>query len=703
MNRVRRLNGTVIISHEILAAARPNQVKRAMAGLAGAEVHLVYSARDLARQIPAEWQEGIKHQRKQAFSGFLSKVQTARADQAEHVVLAGAEPARRAQPLEQGPAAGARAPGDRAAGGRAARPAVAALLPGVRHRPGLGAGGERPGERLDRRRRDHAAAPAQPPAAARRAALGGVPPAGPRAGRAPDAGAAPRHGQGDAAAGGVPVGRRGRRRVDRVGRRLRHRRDRRRRGPPPGAARGRPALGRTPTARAAPRWSTPRSTRSSRWPWRRRTGPTRTSRSPPGSAARPVGCGASDALRAGGLVLDRAPARPAAATPWSAWVERRPRGDARRPAGLDDARRRPARARPTAGPAAAGDARPGRRRLHGGSPTWCSAGPVRAAACAQQPLSWPAPARARAAFGAPPVDPADVPVDELVRVGVGALTELLLRRPADAPEPPTAARRRLLTRTPAFTLAGAPVTTSVVRRGWRRPATSRAAARPRVRAARRAASTSPSRRSGRRGCSAAPRCAGPASWSAGPAGASCRRRRTCPALARLWAERVGPERGARLLAAGRPGDGDPRRRPARSTSTRRRAGRCATRAGATCPRPPSTSSAGSTRCSTCGRRRRAARGRASGRWCADARRRPGTRHPLDRARAVPGLGRDAGRADRRGAARRRLPCARRSGPGRPPVRGRCPRARGSPTCWTSLLDACLRPGRAGATRKAEQR
>ena len=78
MNRVRRLNGTVIVSHEILAAARTNQVKRAMASLEGAEVHLVYSARDLARQIPAEWQEGIKHQRRQAYSAFLSKVQSSR-------------------------------------------------------------------------------------------------------------------------------------------------------------------------------------------------------------------------------------------------------------------------------------------------------------------------------------------------------------------------------------------------------------------------------------------------------------------------------------------------------------------------------------------------------------------------------------------------------------------------------------------------
>ena len=78
VNRVRRLNGKVIVSHEILAAARATQVKRAMTGLRGAEVHLVYSARDLARQIPAEWQEGIKHQRKQGFGGFLTQVQGSR-------------------------------------------------------------------------------------------------------------------------------------------------------------------------------------------------------------------------------------------------------------------------------------------------------------------------------------------------------------------------------------------------------------------------------------------------------------------------------------------------------------------------------------------------------------------------------------------------------------------------------------------------
>ena len=78
MDRVRRHDGTVIVSHEILAGARPAQIRKAMADLADSEVHLVYSARDLARQIPAEWQEGIKHRRRRSFARFLTQVQNAR-------------------------------------------------------------------------------------------------------------------------------------------------------------------------------------------------------------------------------------------------------------------------------------------------------------------------------------------------------------------------------------------------------------------------------------------------------------------------------------------------------------------------------------------------------------------------------------------------------------------------------------------------
>jgi hypothetical protein len=82
MRRVHRHAGSVVVSHEILAAAKPKQVRRVMRDLQGDEVHLVYSARDLARQIPAEWQEGVKHRRGRGFSSFLKTVQTSRRDHA---------------------------------------------------------------------------------------------------------------------------------------------------------------------------------------------------------------------------------------------------------------------------------------------------------------------------------------------------------------------------------------------------------------------------------------------------------------------------------------------------------------------------------------------------------------------------------------------------------------------------------------------
>jgi len=78
VDRVNRHDGTVIVSHEILAGARAQQVRRAMDDFRDAEVHLVYSARDLARQIPAEWQEGVKHRRRRTFARFLRQVQNAR-------------------------------------------------------------------------------------------------------------------------------------------------------------------------------------------------------------------------------------------------------------------------------------------------------------------------------------------------------------------------------------------------------------------------------------------------------------------------------------------------------------------------------------------------------------------------------------------------------------------------------------------------
>jgi hypothetical protein len=71
VKRIRRKSGSVIVSHEILAPAHDETVARAMADLSGSEVHIVYSARDLGRAIPAAWQESIKQGRKWTYRKFL--------------------------------------------------------------------------------------------------------------------------------------------------------------------------------------------------------------------------------------------------------------------------------------------------------------------------------------------------------------------------------------------------------------------------------------------------------------------------------------------------------------------------------------------------------------------------------------------------------------------------------------------------------
>jgi hypothetical protein len=153
-----------------------------------------------------------------------------------------------------------------------------------------------------------------------------------------------------------------------------------------------------------------------------------------------------DHLRAGGT------------TPWLEWLRTAPAD-----AGADHAGRGPVpgaaqlelvrrlAGRRTGGRAGPGFADLADRALRRSGP---GRGPARL------PLLWPDEDRPRR-VGAPPTDPAAVPADELARVGVGLLAELLAARPAPAVDEPAAARRRLWAR--AFHLAGAPVTTAHVR------------------------------------------------------------------------------------------------------------------------------------------------------------------------------------------------------------------------------------------------
>jgi hypothetical protein len=78
VRRVRRASGTAIISHEILAPAAPAHVARLKSDLADSEIHIVYSARDLARQAPAGWQESVKQGRRWRYGRYLSRVRQGR-------------------------------------------------------------------------------------------------------------------------------------------------------------------------------------------------------------------------------------------------------------------------------------------------------------------------------------------------------------------------------------------------------------------------------------------------------------------------------------------------------------------------------------------------------------------------------------------------------------------------------------------------
>lgn len=74
VRRARRARGNVVISHEILAGAKSSAAARALQELSFGEVHVIYTARDVARQVAAEWQEQLKHQRKVNFKTFLKQV-----------------------------------------------------------------------------------------------------------------------------------------------------------------------------------------------------------------------------------------------------------------------------------------------------------------------------------------------------------------------------------------------------------------------------------------------------------------------------------------------------------------------------------------------------------------------------------------------------------------------------------------------------
>lgn len=70
--------GDALISHELFSPAAPERADAALRRLeeTAGEVHVVLTARDLVRQIPAEWQQRTKHGRSQTYADFLDEIRT---------------------------------------------------------------------------------------------------------------------------------------------------------------------------------------------------------------------------------------------------------------------------------------------------------------------------------------------------------------------------------------------------------------------------------------------------------------------------------------------------------------------------------------------------------------------------------------------------------------------------------------------------
>jgi len=74
VREIRRWHGPAIISQEMFSLARPAHIRRALRDLEFADVHVVFTARDMARQLPSVWQEWVKNRSTATFAEFLAAV-----------------------------------------------------------------------------------------------------------------------------------------------------------------------------------------------------------------------------------------------------------------------------------------------------------------------------------------------------------------------------------------------------------------------------------------------------------------------------------------------------------------------------------------------------------------------------------------------------------------------------------------------------
>ncbi|MGU3293911.1 sulfotransferase family protein [Williamsia sp. M5A3_1d] len=72
--QMRAWPGTSLVSHELFATATSEQVRRVLGDLDFADVHVVATVRDLARQLPSVWQENVKNQHTSTLGEFIESL-----------------------------------------------------------------------------------------------------------------------------------------------------------------------------------------------------------------------------------------------------------------------------------------------------------------------------------------------------------------------------------------------------------------------------------------------------------------------------------------------------------------------------------------------------------------------------------------------------------------------------------------------------
>lgn len=68
---VRDIEGIAVLSEELLCVSPPEVVERIVSSLAPTPVHVVYAARDLGRQVPAQWQQVVRARAVSPYADFV--------------------------------------------------------------------------------------------------------------------------------------------------------------------------------------------------------------------------------------------------------------------------------------------------------------------------------------------------------------------------------------------------------------------------------------------------------------------------------------------------------------------------------------------------------------------------------------------------------------------------------------------------------